>query len=300
MAATTAAATATSSSSNSSSSSSSGAVATPPRALRGRALDRWLLDGMCPPAARHTFGLPAAAVAGPAFAEAAGRATGSATAGRSSGASGQVRDALRPPTASLAPRTQVAPRTPMAAGPDAAPFVARSSAASRLATAADAAAAANDEAAEAAAVQAQLLQEHAALEGERAAGELDAVLATEAKMRAVAEVMALFRCKIFGATLTLSAISRRSCRIHKNVKTHADVFVGGLQNSLSRAQSKQAIRTIARHFFCVSIRGSAYLPRLVSLCAAPSWRSRRRTWARFSTRRKPSATTWTRSGRCTN
>jgi hypothetical protein len=74
----------------------------------------------------------------------------------------------------------------------------RSSAAHRAATAADtaaaaAAAAANNEAAEAAAVQSQLIQEHAALEGERASGELDAVLRTEAKMRQVAEVMALFR-----------------------------------------------------------------------------------------------------------
>jgi hypothetical protein len=88
--------------------------------------------------------------------------------------------------------------------------VTRSSAAHRAATAADsaaAAAAANNEAAEAAAVQSQLIQEHAALEGERASGELDAVLMTEAKMRQVAEVMALFRYHI-RATGRASGVDR--------------------------------------------------------------------------------------------
>ena len=49
---------------------------------------------------------------------------------------------------------------------------------------------------EAALVQQQLVEEHAALESQRAAGDLDAVLMTEEKMRAVAEVMSMFRYRI--------------------------------------------------------------------------------------------------------
>ena len=186
----------------------------------GRHFDRWLLQHMCPPSARHTFKLPDStpeAISefveverGRERASAAHEAHETNTSSGNSSSSGSKNSGLT--TASKFRKDVVSSSTVVPLSAQHVGVVAgEGSSNARLSrsllleskpavstgVASEPSAAVIDEAKEEAAlVQQQLVEEHAALESQRAAGDLDAVLMTEEKMRAVAEVMSMFRYRI--------------------------------------------------------------------------------------------------------
>lgn len=193
----------------------------------GRHFDRWLLQHMCPPSARHTFKLPDSTpeaisefvevergrerVSAAHEAHETNNSSGNSSSGNStSSSSGSKNSGLT--TASKFRKDVVSSSTVVPLSAQHVGVVAgEGSSNARLSrsllleskpavstgVASEPSAAVIDEAKEEAAlVQQQLVEEHAALESQRAAGDLDAVLMTEEKMRAVAEVMSMFRYRI--------------------------------------------------------------------------------------------------------
>ena len=208
----------------------------------GRRFDQRLLQNMCPPSARQTFGLPDATpdaiskfvevrgiegergrAAKEAHASSSNRSSNSTTtsassSSSSSGSSGLVSasnsrtdvvsssstvvsvSTLDGSSNQRLSRSLIMENKPVKVNADRKSGFGNGSNAGSTdggASASTAAVSEEVEREEAQMVQQQLIEEHAALESQRAAGDLDAVLMTEEKMRAVAEVMSMFRYVVY-------------------------------------------------------------------------------------------------------